>query len=114
MTAQGDLTEKAPEIYQTTSGKRRVVAGRFKFAGNTTYGFEVAAHDTSVPLVIDPTIVFSTYLGGLGEDSAAGVAIDAGGNSYVAGYTASLDFPIQNGLQDVLHIRIARCLRREV
>jgi Tol biopolymer transport system component len=53
-------------------------------------------------LKLDPTgsmLVYSTYLGGSREDAGRGIAVDADGNAYVAGYTSSLDFPVQNALQ---------------
>jgi hypothetical protein len=39
------------------------------------------------------TLVFSTYLGGSGSDTANGIAVDAGLNSYVVGDTTSMNFP---------------------
>ena len=42
-------------------------------------------------------LVYSTYLGGSSEDSAAGIAVDSSGNAYVTGYTASSDFPVTSG-----------------
>ena len=44
-------------------------------------------------------LVYSTYLGGSGADSARAVAVDGSGNLYLAGYTLSIDFPTQNPLQ---------------
>jgi hypothetical protein len=44
-------------------------------------------------------LVFSTYLGGSGDDVGLGVAVDASGNAYVTGYTASYDFPTADALQ---------------
>jgi hypothetical protein len=52
------------------------------------------------PLAIAPhRVVFSTYLGGSAADQAWAMAADAQGNSYIAGYTASSDFPTFNALQ---------------
>jgi len=45
------------------------------------------------------TLVFSTYLGGDGTDATIGIAVDAAGNSYVAGTTSSSNFPTQNAFQ---------------
>jgi len=42
-------------------------------------------------------LLFSTYLGGTGTDSAAGIAVDKGFNVYVAGTTSSGDFPVTSG-----------------
>ncbi|MFN7973500.1 MAG: SBBP repeat-containing protein [Acidobacteriota bacterium] len=63
--------------------------------------FQVERHDESLALVIDPTIVYSTNLGGSTRDYAEGVAVDATGSAIVAGYTASADFPVVNPLQAV-------------
>src|SRR5439155_6107033 len=59
----------------------------------STIGFRVAAYDRSRPLVIDPTLVYATYLGGSGREDDFGIAVDAAGNAYVTGGTGSADFP---------------------
>jgi len=43
-------------------------------------------------------LVYSTYLGGSGEDVGYGVAVDAVGNAYVTGYTQSTNFPATAGV----------------
>ena len=60
-------------------------------------GFQVAAYDASKPLVIDPVLSYSTYLGGSDVDVGFGIAVDASGNAYVAGITYSTDFPTTAG-----------------
>lgn len=44
-------------------------------------------------------LLYSTYLGGFDDDYGWGIAVDAAGNAYVAGYTYSVDFPTQNPIQ---------------
>ena len=54
--------------------------------------------DRSHPLVIDPVLVYSTFLGGSGGDDATGVAADGEGNVYVSGTTSSLNFPNKSAI----------------
>jgi hypothetical protein len=42
-------------------------------------------------------LIYSTFLGGSGDDYGAGIAVDAAGEAHVAGYTASVDFPTTTG-----------------
>src|SRR5204862_281286 len=53
--------------------------------------------DAGRPLVIDPVLSYSTYLGGMGLDAGAGIAVDASGSAYVTGNTDSADFPTTPG-----------------
>lgn len=102
--AQGDLVQPAPVIYQEagSGGGRRSVSGRYVLltrpAGRhlpprVEVGFSLAAYDPSRPLVIDPQIVYSTFLGGSEDDGASALAVDAAGNVYLTGTTYSSDFP---------------------
>lgn len=106
LLAAGDLTVQAtnglivfhkPTIYQKENGRRQPVAGRFKLLANNTVSFSLGKYDHSRTLVIDPTLVYSTYLGGSTTDEAFGIAVDASGNTYIAGTTSSADFPTTSG-----------------
>jgi hypothetical protein len=92
----GSLVQKKPLIYQEINGVRVQADGRFKILGDANrclYGFQVAAYDRRRPLVIDPVLAFSSFLGGSGEDRGLGIAVDSAGNLYVAGFTNSSNFP---------------------
>jgi uncharacterized repeat protein (TIGR01451 family) len=81
-----------PFAYQETAAGRKEVPARFVKHGQKV-GFEVAAYDARRPLVVDPALVYATYLGGSGLDFANGIALDSSGNAYVIGDTTSLNFP---------------------
>jgi len=91
----GALVQKKPVVYQEIDGRRVSREGRFRLLkpGGTEYGFVVAAYDKQRPLVIDPVLVYSTYLGGNREDGINGCAVDQQGNVYITGTTNSTDFP---------------------
>src|SRR5204862_226070 len=73
-------------------GVRTKIEGRYVLKDAHRVGFQVAAYDQSRPLVIDPTLVYATYLGGSGGDMGHGIAVDAAGAAYVTGFTGSADF----------------------
>jgi hypothetical protein len=93
----GDVVEHAPVVYQEEAGGRQAVAGKYVLMGEDQVGFEVGSYDTSQPLVLDPVLSYSTYLGGSVNDLGYGIAVDASGNAYMTGYTDSLNFPTTSG-----------------
>jgi len=102
----GKVIEKRPVVYQKIEGRRVAVKGAYRILkgrdGAFTYGFDVASYDRTKDLVIDPTLVYSTYLGGSGLDIGLGIAVDGIGAVYVTGSTLSLDFPITNPVQGAI------------
>ena len=92
-TAHGDLVQQKPVLYQGIAGERQSVDGHYELRGGGRVGFHVAAYDTTRPLVIDPVLSYSTYLGGNGSDTAHAIAVDGAGNTYVTGSTRSTNFP---------------------
>lgn len=92
-------TLRAPTLYQDGRRGREAVDGSFVLRGADEAGFHVGAYDHSRPLIIDPVLVSSTYLGGSSSDTAQSVAIDGSGNVYVTGSTESSDFPIEGPVQ---------------
>jgi len=88
------LVDAVPYIYQETPGGRKQVAGRFSLAGDRVCGFEITGNfDPARPLVIDPELVWSTYLGGSNHDDIGyGITVDRTGNVFVTGRTNSADW----------------------
>ncbi len=95
-----DLRENAPVLYQQRRGAHIAVEGRFSLASDGTVSFIVSDYDRSAPLIIDPTLSYSTLLGGSNSDSAMSLAVDSSGAAYIAGFTASSDFPTGNPEQN--------------
>jgi hypothetical protein len=106
LLATGDLSVQAanglivfhrPTVYQDKNGRRLPVEGRFNLLAHNSIGFTLGAYDHDRPLVIDPTLVYATYLGGSTSEEALGIAVDASGNTYITGTTSSGDFPVTSG-----------------
>jgi hypothetical protein len=89
-----ELHFQSPHVYQESNGSRLPLHGEYVLSSPTRIGFHVANFDSGKQLVIDPTLVYSSYLGGSGDDRPTGIAVDGNGNVYVAGYTDSTDFPV--------------------
>jgi hypothetical protein len=96
-TARGAARWNKPGIYQQASGTRHEVKGKYVLRRGHELSFEVASYDTARPLIIDPTLVYSTYLGGSGADYGYDIAVDNSGNAYIFGRTSSSDFPTTAG-----------------
>jgi hypothetical protein len=124
-----EIRWQKPVVYQEVNGVRREVAGSYAVKGEAErrfpnrrgaggasdaetessapgragavcrVAFEVAAYDPALPLVIDPALVYATYLGGSNSDFDWGkIAVDGDGSVYVAGTTASPNFPTKAAL----------------
>jgi Beta-propeller repeat len=93
------LRLQRPHVYQETDGLRKPIEGHYWITAANTIRFSVAEYDRSKPLVIDPVLVYSTYLGGSTSDYGLGIAVDATGNAYVTGETVSPNFPTAKALQ---------------
>ncbi len=96
-TAAGDLRQHAPTAWQESAGVRRPVEISQLLQDKNSVVLKVGDYDRNLPLVIDPVVSYSTYLGGSSGDSATAIAVDSSGNAYVTGTTASLDFPVTSG-----------------
>jgi hypothetical protein len=88
---RGVLSESAPVAWQEVEGERRSVEVAFSIlganaeTGGSEVGFALGAYDLAQPLVIDPTLLWNTFLGGSGTDVGRGIAVDGSGNAYVTG-----------------------------
>ncbi|MET0650330.1 MAG: SBBP repeat-containing protein, partial [Pyrinomonadaceae bacterium] len=88
----GDVRQQRPFAYQEFDGARREVSARYVVDARGRVRFELGEYDRARALVIDPVLVYSSYLGGADADQGAAIAVDSAGSAYVAGTTASTDF----------------------
>ena len=126
--ATGTIRKPAPKVYQEIDGKRQEIAAGYRLLDprhSTLHSqhsslnprpttldpqlvaFALGAYDLNRPLVIDPQVIYATYLGGsststVANEGARGVAVDAQGSVYIVGVTISTNFPTKNPAQKVL------------
>jgi Big-like domain-containing protein/carboxypeptidase family protein/IPT/TIG domain-containing protein/beta-propeller repeat-containing protein len=97
--AGGELRQHKPISYQESPAGRQPVSSRYVIVGKHRVAIRVGTYDKQRPLIIDPTLSYSTFIGGTGGDEALGIALDSSNNIYVSGGTTSLDFPTANAYQ---------------
>lgn len=93
-TAAGVVRHDRPSVYQEVDGARRAVSGGYVLSGPDRVSFQIGPYDLSRPLVIDPTLTWSTTRGGTATEAGNAIALDSSNNdAYFTGYTYSSDFP---------------------
>ena len=97
--AGGELRFRQPVAYQKEGSVARSVPVRYVLKGKNQVAFRLARYDTRQPLLIDPVLAYSTYLGGSNIDIAYGIAVAPDGSAFIAGGTFSTDFPTAHALQ---------------
>ena len=101
-----------PTLYQEIEGIKHDVAGHYVVKGPRRIGFHVGPRQAGFPLVIDPVLVYSTYVGGSGFgvwDVAWAIAVDGTGSAYITGETVSADFPVSDRAFDSTCGNNGRC-----
>jgi hypothetical protein len=102
ITPEGDLAfqsagtrmvQEKPAIYQQDgpAATRRQVQGRYVLMARNVVGIRLDHYDRSQPLVIDPVLIYSTFMGGSGADQITAARLDSAGHLYVAGSSATND-----------------------
>jgi hypothetical protein len=97
-TRLGELVQKKPVAYQEIEGERRPVDARYKLVATNQVAFELGKYDTRHPLVIDPVLLYSTYVGGTNNGTGSNaIALSRCGEAFIAGWTFATDFPTTAG-----------------
>lgn len=103
-TPAGELRQRRPGVYQEINGARKPITADYVLhsvpgGALPEVTFRLADYDAARPLVMDPELVFSTYLGGTGNEKGGRIAVDVSNNVYVVGSTASANFPTANAIR---------------
>jgi hypothetical protein len=99
--AGNEIRQPRPRVYQQIGNETRELRGAYVLTSRKEVGFRLGEYDRTQPVVIDPVLLFSTFVGGSAQDYANGIAVDASG-VYVAGSTFSSDFPLASPRQSSL------------
>ena len=96
-TAVGEVRLSKPILYQETAGVRNEIAGQYLLLEDNEVGFTIGTYDADKPLVIDPQLLYATYLSGSTTEDGFAVDVDSAGDAYVTGQTFSANFPTSFG-----------------
>lgn len=96
----GDLRLLKPKAWQEVDGGRREVSCNYRINRSRQIEFQLGRYDARRDLIIDPVLVYSTYLGGSGLDLGVDIAVDSEGNAYLTGVTDSINFPGPSPIQN--------------
>lgn len=99
------ITESDLIVWQETAAGRIAVDASYEQAGADGYVIRVGEYDKALPLMVDPLVSWATFLGGRsaygGSEYGYAIAADSATNSYVGGYTGSVDFPTTAGAYQI-------------
>ena len=98
-TRGGVLRHKRPVAWQDLGGRRAPVEAAFRLAGGGTVALVLGRYDPAAPVVVDPELIYSTYLGGIGLEDIDAIVIDSSDRPCIAGRTGSTSFPVVDGFQ---------------
>ena len=88
---------RKPVAYQITGGTKHEVPVRYRLGGKGKVTLALGAYDRKLPLVVDPVLSYSTYLGGSNLDNGTAIAVDSSGSAYVTGGTPFGQCPFTPG-----------------
>jgi hypothetical protein len=99
VAGDNDVRLHKPIAYQQMGAEKQLVAANYVSKGKDTVEFVIGEYDASRPLIVDPILAYSTYLGGGNIDSSNSIAVAPDNTAFIAGGTFSADFPTIHALQ---------------
>lgn len=97
----GEIIESLPEVYQIINGKKRMIECNYVLK-NKIISFDFPnGYDKNAELIIDPTLIFSTYTGSTADNWGYTATNDSQGNAYGGGVVFSTGFPVSVGAYDI-------------
>ena len=99
VAGSADLRLHKPVAYQQAGAEKQLVAANFVLKGKDRVEFGVGNYDPTRPLIVDPILSYSTYLGGSNIDGGNAIAVAPDNTAFITGGTFSTDFPTAHPLQ---------------
>jgi len=100
-TSVNEVTELSPVAYQMINGRKIKVSCKFKLTGNELSFIFPDGYDESGELVIDPTLIFSTYSGSTADNWGFTATYDTAGCAYSGGIAFGTGYPVSTGAYQV-------------
>ncbi|WP_375433921.1 gliding motility-associated C-terminal domain-containing protein [uncultured Hymenobacter sp.] len=98
-TSVGQVIEQAPKAWQEIRGQRVAVSCAFDLQGSTV-SFRPGQYDPRYTLIIDPTVIFSSFTGSTADNWGFTATYDAQGNMYSGGIVLDVGYPTSPGAFD--------------
>jgi gliding motility-associated-like protein len=95
-TSAGPVKELYPYSYQVKDGQRSTVNNKYAVKGNTVR-FNVSGYDAKETLIIDPTLIFSTFTGSTADNWGYTATPGPDGSFYAGGIAFGSGFPVSAG-----------------
>lgn len=102
-TSIGDFSEQKPYAYQVVNGYKSEVSCKFVVKGNTVSFSLSKNYDHGQPLIIDPTLIFSTFTGSTADNFGYTATYDATGAMYLGGLVHGAGYPVTTGAFQVTY-----------
>lgn len=99
-TSVGLIVEQKPYAYQNINGVKTEIPCNYQLRNNTL-GFSLGDYDKTLPLIIDPTLIASTYTGSTADNWGFTATYDNAGNIYTGGIGSAQGYPTTVGAYDV-------------